>query len=194
MKPDLVRTDESWKDWNLKDLLDNLQKWLIRNKPTTDSKHHEESTRRERNWVAGKGNGGKSKSPKCVFCKGEHYSDSCEVVKGIDSCRKFFTDNKLCYNCGQPGHRASNCHGGSCFKCKGKHHTSLCQGTKGPILTGYTPSDTTLSPIISVNIQGVTLWAYLDTVSGRNFISQDAIAKLKLPHVYHVTRHIVTTV
>ena len=73
-----------------------------------------------------------------------------------------------------------------------KHHTSICQGTKGPILTGYTPSDTTLSPIIPVNIQGVTLWAYLDTGSGRNFISQDAIAKLKLPPVYHVTRHIVT--
>lgn len=104
----------------------------------------------------------------------------------------FFADNTLCYNCGQPGHRANNCHGRSCFKCKGKHHTSLCQGTGSPILTGYTPSDATLPPIIPVNIQGVTLWTYLDTGSGRNFISQDAIAKLKLPPIYHETRHIVT--
>ena len=69
VKPDLVRRDESWEDWNLKDLLDNLQMWLIRNKPTTDSKHHEESTRRERNWFAGKGNGGKWKSPSAYFVK-----------------------------------------------------------------------------------------------------------------------------
>jgi hypothetical protein len=176
----------------LKDLLDNLQKRLLRNKTTNDSKYSEESSRRERNWFAGKASGGKPKSPKCVFCKGEHYSDSCEDIKDLDSRRKFLTNNKLCYNCGQSGHRANNCHGGSCFKCKGKQHTSLCDGKKGPILTGYTPSDTMLPPIIPVNIQGVTLCAYLDTGSGRNFISQDAIAKLKLSPVHHETRHIVT--
>ena len=43
-----------------------------------------------------------------------------------------------------------------------------------------------------MKIQGVTLWAYLDTGSGRNFISQDALAKLKLSPVHHETRHIVT--
>ena len=81
---------------NLKDLLDNLQKWLIRNKPTSITKYHEESTRGIRNWFAGKGNGGKLKSPKCVFCKGEHYSDSCEIVKEIDSHRYFsYTDNLM---------------------------------------------------------------------------------------------------
>jgi hypothetical protein len=59
IKPDLVRTDDKWKDRSLKDLLDNLQKWLLRNKTTNGSKHGEESSRRERNWFAGKGSGGK---------------------------------------------------------------------------------------------------------------------------------------
>ena len=36
------------------------------------------------------------------------------------------------------------------------------------------------------------LWAYLDTGSGRNFISQDATAKLKLSPLCHETPHIVT--
>ncbi len=38
----------------------------------------------------------------------------------------------------------------------------------------------------------MTLWAYLDTGSGRNFISQDALTKLRLSPLYHETRHIVT--
>ena len=37
-----------------------------------------------------------------------------------------------------------------------------------------------------------TYLKYLDTGSGRNFISQDAIAKLKLSPLRHETRHIVT--
>ena len=99
--------------WNLKDLLDNLQKWFLRNKPmASGSRHNEEPSKKERNWYAGKGSVGRQKGPKCVFWKDEHYSDSCETVKDINSRRKFFAANKLFYNCGQPGHQASNCHGG----------------------------------------------------------------------------------
>ena len=82
--------------------------------------------------------------------------------------------------------------GGSCFKCKGKHHTSLCFGKRNTVLTGYTPFDATLLPTKPVDIWGATLWAYLDTGSGKNFISQDAAKKLKLSPVSHETRHIVT--
>lgn len=35
IKSDLVQTDEKWGDWSMKDLLSNLQKWLIRNKLVT---------------------------------------------------------------------------------------------------------------------------------------------------------------
>ena len=50
------------------------------------------------------------------------------------------------------------------------------------ILNAYAPSDgeESLPAIIPVKVQGETLWAYLDTGSGRNFISHEAIQRLKL--------------
>ena len=50
------------------------EKWLIRNSITSDPRHSEESSKRERNRYVGKSSGGKPKIPKCVLCKGEHYS------------------------------------------------------------------------------------------------------------------------
>ena len=46
--------------------------------------------------------------------------------------------------------------------------------------------------IIIKKINGTTLWAYLDTGSGRNFISLEALRRLKLNPVHHETRQIVT--
>lgn len=43
-----------------------------------------------------------------------------------------------------------------------------------------------------MRIQGVVLWAYVDTGSRRNFISRDAIEKLNLTPTRHKTHHIVT--
>ena len=31
VKPDLVRVDENWEEWSIKDLIDTIQKWLRRN-------------------------------------------------------------------------------------------------------------------------------------------------------------------
>ena len=142
--------------------------------------------------VCGKGQHSKSKALKVYFLctSGEHFSDNCTEVKDLKSRREIFATQRLCFNCGQPGHRASNCHGESCFKRKGKHHTSLCEAKKGAIL--YVQSDTTLPPIVPVTIKGETLWAYLDTGSGRNFASQNAIRKLKLSPTHRETRHVVT--
>ena len=62
------------------------------------------------------------------------------------------------------------------------------------MLTGYTTPDEerSLPAIVPVKVQGVTLWAYLDTGSGRNFISSEAIKQLRLSPVRHETRNLVT--
>ena len=62
------------------------------------------------------------------------------------------------------------------------------------MVTGYTPSaeEQTLPAIVPVKIQGVIFWAYLDTESGRNFISSDAIERLNLKPDHYETHQLIT--
>ena len=34
VRPDIVRTDDNWENWNMETLINNLQAWLRRNKPS----------------------------------------------------------------------------------------------------------------------------------------------------------------
>ena len=91
------------------------------------------------------------------------------------------------------GHIDHHCQSRGCFKCKGKHHTSICDCNDCPLLTVYTLSaEETLPAIIPVKINGTTLWAYLDPQPGKNFISLDAVRRLKLNTVCHETQQLVT--
>ena len=69
--------------------------------------------------------------------------------------------------------------------------------TSSPIevsLTGYTTyvEEKVLPAIIPVCVEGEILWAYLDTASSRNFISREAVKKLKLKPARHESREILT--
>lgn len=196
IKSDLVRTDDDWEKWTMKDLLENIQKWLRRNKVAEDStKSGSNNTRKERQWYTQKGDG-KLKEKKCLFCGGNHWADNCTSQDTREKRRAFFVACKLCFNCGAIGHRASDCKSRGCHKCQGRHHTSLCDRVKNQdvVLNAYTPADgrESLPAIIPVKVQGETLWAYLDTGSGRNFISSNAIRKLELKPVREEVRQIVT--
>ena len=85
------------------------------------------------------------------------------------------------------------CRSRGCFKCKARHHTSLCD-KQDAVFTGYIPTteEKYLPPIIPLEIQGVVFWAYLDSGSGRNFMSRDAVERLQLTPTSHESRHIVT--
>ena len=198
VKPDLVRTDDNWESWKMEHLINNLQGWLKRNRMEEQPGTVRENHKRERLWYAAEGeekqSSGTTKStPVCLYCRKDHWEDRCETYKTLESRRKFLTDNRLCYNCGKGGHIGHHCRSRGCFNCKGRHHTSICDRKENPVLTVYAPSaEETLPAIIPVKINGTTLWAYLDTGSGRNFISEEAIKKLQLNPVRHETRQIVT--
>ena len=191
IKPDLVRSAENWEDWGMEDLLKALQKWLKINKAEDPPRKHDE--KREGNWYTGKREQKVHAKPHCLFCEKDHWGEACEVVNTIAKRREFFMTKRLCFNCGRPGHREKECRSRGCFKCKARHHTSLCD-RKEAVFTGYIPTteEKSLPPIIPLEIQGIVFWAYLDSGSGRNFISKDAVERLKLTPTSHEFRHIVT--
>ena len=203
VKPDLVRLDENWEDWKLEDLIRNLRAWLKRNKveeSTQPSQPYGEK-RKERHLFTQKGEKKQSQPPHCIYCKGEHWSNQCKVVVIVGDRKKFFVDRNLCFNCGRAGHRGNQCRSRNCFKCGSKHHTSLCEKESAekppeakPIINGYSSyvEEPCLPAIVPVEIDGEFLWAFLDTGSGRNFISHEAAMKLNLNPMYHETREIVT--
>ena len=165
VKPGLVRVNENWEDWSMEDLIDALQKWLRRNNTETSTEQHKKSE------------------------KQNHWSDSCTVITELVDRRKFFMDHNFCFNCGSSGHRAEQCRRRGCLKCKHKHHTSICDIDRERAACrmkchkpGYTTyaEEKVLPSIIPVCVEGEILWAYLDTGSSRNFISREAVKKLKL--------------
>ena len=64
---------------------------------------------------------------------------------------------------------------------------------KGTVLTGFTPSmEESLPPMLPVKIQGKIFWAILDSGSGRDFISKEAVMALKLKPERFKIREVTT--
>ena len=197
VKPDLVRTDDEWEDWDMAALLESINKWLKRNR--VEDSPREETKKKEKHFFSNsKGEQAtppREKGPHCLYCQGSHWGDSCPTYNTVESRKRFIADNKLCFNCARGGHQANQCRSRGCFKCKGKHHTSICMKSQSNgVLNGYTPAtdEKSLPAIIPVQIENSTLWAFLDTGSGRNFISKNAIKRLNLKPVKHERKDIIT--
>ena len=99
VKSDLVRTDDNWEEWNMENLIDNLQKWLRRNKTEEGSKPPNEPRRKdskERNMYTQKGGArGEKKTPHCIFCLSDHWSDTCKSFVTTTKRKAFFMENNL---------------------------------------------------------------------------------------------------
>jgi hypothetical protein len=67
------------------------------------------------------------KTPKCAFCKGEHWSNDCVVFSNVDQRHAVAVRDKLCFNC-LGKHRAADCRSQRrCKHCDKRHHTAICK-------------------------------------------------------------------
>ena len=86
VKPDLVRTDENWEKWDMRELITNLEKWIKRNKPSETSSNVPDNSRfkKERHrFTSGRETQPlyvRKQGPHCLFCKGEHWRDTCKTL------------------------------------------------------------------------------------------------------------------
>ena len=79
----------------------------------------------------------------CVYCKGTHSSNNCDVVISAEKRLEQIKKEGLCFNC-LGKHRVSHCTSQArCKKCNSKHHTSICNtdSTKLKQTVAKLPSD-----------------------------------------------------
>ena len=126
-----------------------------------NQKNPREPPKRVRHWFEARGSDPLSErgTPCSMYCKKDHWADNCTTFKTRETRRNLFHDNRLCYDCGTPGHPASKCRSRGCYRCKGRHHTSISDKEGDPVLTAFTPKleEQTLPAIIPLQIHGTTL-------------------------------------
>ena len=63
---------------------------------------------------------------KCVYCKGGHFSASCESVNAFRARFEILKRDGRCFVCLSLGHQSTSCEK-SCRRCHGNYHQSICQ-------------------------------------------------------------------
>ena len=89
VRPDIVRTDDSWESWTMDQLITNLQKWLKRNKPDETTEKAFDKQRREKNWYARgqeepQASATNKRGPLCIFCQENHWGDKCTTFDTLE--------------------------------------------------------------------------------------------------------------
>ena len=101
----LVRMDDSWREWNFPQLVDELRKWTERNPIQTKSNEkplRDKSYQTQQKYERGREN---------VYCeKSDHRSVDCnKTVTTLDERKRLLNNKRLCFNCTGGKHRAVDC-------------------------------------------------------------------------------------
>ena len=181
IRGDLVRTDDSWREWNFPKLVDELRKWTERN--PIQFKQSDKPWR-DKNFQTQQERDGKNRG--CVYCgKQDHKSVDCKTVATVDDRRKVLSNKRLCFNCTGNKHRADDCKSRSlCQICQRRQHTSICNSVSNQLMTATTMErPTVIYPVVVVKVLGVKCRALLDTGAGSSYASAALLDRLKIrPH------------
>ena len=101
---DLVRTDESWREWNFPQLVDELRKWTQRNPIQTKSN---EKPLRDKSYQTQQKD---ERGRECVYCeKSDHRSVDYKTVTTLGERKRLLSNKRLCFNCTGSKHMAVDC-------------------------------------------------------------------------------------
>ena len=65
----------------------------------------------------------------CVYCKGQHYSASCDKVQDVKARKNLLLKSGRCFNCLKGNHKLRECRSPkTCRNCHQRHHQSICSG------------------------------------------------------------------
>lgn len=187
IRGDLVRTDDSWREWNFPRLVDELRKWTERNpiqSKQSDKPWRVDKPWRDKNFQVQQQRDGKNRG--CVYCESQdHRSVDCKTVASLDDRKRMLSNKRLCFNCTGGKHRAEDCKSRSmCQICKRRHHTSICNSVSNQLMTATsTQRPTVIYPVVVVEVMGVKCRALLDTGAGSSYASAALLDHIKIrPH------------
>ena len=136
-------SETSETEWKLEQLLDALKKELqLREKcnfvPSSSDKGDKSSSLRQRSFqpptAATLYTENQEKhdqfTPSCVFCKGKHRANQCNVVTDVVTGERLLRQKACCFLCLREGHIMRYCKNQlyKCAICHGKHNISICEG------------------------------------------------------------------
>ena len=177
IRGDLIRTEENWKKWTFKELVEALRLWVERNPLQHGDKEASlipRDVRKDKLFAMND----HVKQRRCVYCDNEsHRSGECDKVVDIDERKGILSKKKRCFNCTGEKHRASDCKSKVlCHHCQRRHHTSICNKDK-PGQKAYCQPNVknVVYPVVVVKVEGVKCRAVLDTGSGNTYASTTLI-------------------
>ena len=214
----MAQKDDTWEEWGLEELVENLRKYTDRNPlpdthtPSNEVKkpvENQESHQRRGDKLLMSGSTSRQlrqqQMPACVYCSSHsHRSSECTKVLDVASRREFLKSNRLCFNCARSGHAAAQCRSRGCGKCNSRHHTSICDrlNTTLPGNTASTslgPSDwfygandrqTTLHSTVVAKVNGLRARIMLDSGASSSYISANLLTELNIKP-YRIERRVI---